>query len=418
MRSLLLVLVCAGCATTRSTPPEVAPAATPATPSPPPKKTPDEVKAELTALLARESATGPMQTFTLGDQTLTVESVTPVSVQAGKDEHAPRVIKLGLGASELVSCFLYPQAPDIGALLWSMLNSLKKAGFGINSVEITDLTVVEKSPATFVEIAYLVTKDGEQKLGVLKLMLYAHDEATSMCLHDEPGYSKSFVRVASSFAGATARALSVVSKTAIYRTVSITRVQDHIIGFERSEWFKTGAGVKIVTMTSSMIARSPTDVMASDAFTSVETGKDGFVTSKVTASVEGGEVAHKFLLTRTKNGYHFEGEQQGKALSGDLKTTDGKGLPSDVLIARRVLALNAKKPTVAFDDYLPTFNPAAFTQVTLTRDPKNPTHVEMVTGPMKMATVIDSAGMPESFTLQAGPLAIEQQRVFAEGKPE
>ncbi|MFZ5439352.1 MAG: hypothetical protein ACOZQL_05050 [Myxococcota bacterium] len=408
------------CATTQSAGP--APAAPPKESAPPPapvvkEKTPEERKAELMAAFARESTPQAEQTFSVGEQRVTVESATPVAPK--RNEGSSVQVELGLGASQPVTCFVYERGLDVGTLATRMAKSLT-GDTSLSSVRVSDITVVEKSPATFLELGYLAGKPGAQVLGQLKLMFYSSDESPLMCLHDEPGYVQSFKRITSTFAAAMARALTSPEVKYDWRSVSVMRVKGAPIGFERTAWMTRSDGDRVsMSVTAMLVPRSATEFLSTDGVTVTKFAKkDGRVIEKTEVSLNGGELERKLTLTRTKKGYHYEGTAQGKELAGDLVPTDAKGLLSDLLVAQKAKALTAAKPSFTYEEYSPGANPAALTKTVVTRDASVPRGVIIEAGPMKMNTVLDEAGMPQRLTLNAGPVVMELDRVFSEGKVE
>lgn len=419
MRALLITsLLFVGCATTQASESKAPPKEAPPPVAPPKaEKTAEERKAELLALFAREIPARPQQTFALAEKSVTVESATPVTPRASEGGKSVQ-LELGLGTSQPVTCFLYERGIDVGALATRLAGSVT-GDTTVNSVRVADITVVEKAPAVFVELTYLAGKADARQLGALKLMFYSSDESPLMCMHDEPGYAESFKRITTTFAGAMAKALFQPEGAPTYRTVSVMRIKGTAIGFERTAWVKQPNGDRVmVTTSSAIIPRSATEFMSTDGATITTVGKDGRVIDKTDVHLSSGELERKVKLTRTKKGYHYEGTQQGKELAGDLTPADAKGLLSDVLIAKQTKALTAAKPTFTYEEYAPSTNPAALTKLTVTRDASAPNSFIIENGPMKLTAVLDADGMPQRVSVPVGPLLMEQERVFVEGKPE
>src|SRR3990167_8911117 len=108
-----------GCATTQASEVKAPPKEAPAVPPKEPQKTAEERKAELLALFPREISARPQQTFALADQSVTVESATPVHPKVNEGAKSVQ-LELGLGTSQPVTCYLYERGIDVGSLATRM----------------------------------------------------------------------------------------------------------------------------------------------------------------------------------------------------------------------------------------------------------------------------------------------------------
>jgi hypothetical protein len=417
MRSLLLsaALVLSACATTKAATVEAPPPAKPTTPAAPPADDAATQRAKLEALFVRESEAAPAQSFTLKGQPLSVESSTPVEV-VRDDAAKSTTLTLGVGASTKVTCYLFDEPVDVGALVSRTLTNLKKE-LQLTQVRPSGIEVIEKNPAIFLEVGYTADTKAGRSLGQLKLMVYAAEEAPLLCLFDEPGYVKSFHRVASALAGAAGKALATATP-AVYRSIDVTRIGELDVGFSRTEWLKEKDGTYALTSTNTMLVpRSPTEWMTSDSATATKLEKDLTVKEKTFISASNGEMERQMVLKHGKGGaYTYEGVLQGKDLKGSLKTRDGKGLASDLTVAKltREQLLGGKKTELQLEDYAPDADPTAFTLVTLKRTAA-PRGVSVELGPMKLDTEVDASGLPEKVSLAVGPMTLRERRVFVEG---
>ena len=418
MRHVILVPMCllAACASTRATqrgtdsaPPDAGVAQE------------DEAtrKARLTALFERESQPSPDVTFTVLGKAVTVESSQPVTVTR-EEASASSTVSIGLGASTPMTCSLFDAPVQVGLLVTRTLAAVK-AKVEVVQVRPGGIEVIEKSPAVFLDVAYAVTSNGARSVGQLQLMAFASDDAPLFCSFDEPGYVKSFHRVAGGLATSLARALAKPGDVPTFRTVDITRIQGMPVGFGKTVWRKGKDGTgTFSTVGAMLVPRSPVDWLTTDQSTVATVAKDGTLKEKRFVVVSNGEPDRELVLSRVKVGqYTYGGTVQGKALKGVLKTHDKKDLPSDVLSARRIKRelLTGKAKELKIEDYVPDANPAGLTVVTVRKE-AGPNEVTMELGPMKLEATVDATGVTERAALHAGPVTIVEERAYNEGAVE
>jgi hypothetical protein len=376
-----------------------------------------EALAQVEALFAREAEASPMQPLTLGEKTVSLESSRPI--EARRDEaHQATVLTLGLGSAAAVSCTLYDRPIDAGGAIFRALAAIKGRA-RIAPQRPTSIEVVEKFPAFFVDLAYLVEQEGTQKRGEVKLLVYASDFASLLCVHDEPGYAQTFHRVARGAAAALELARANPTPPA-FHSIDLITLQGQQVGFARTTWLKRpGGALRVVTTSTTVMARTASDWLTSDEAAVAEVGKDGALVEKHFVSSSNGEPEQDLTLTRARRGvYQYRGTLQGKQLQGELTTADRKDLAGDPQQARRMKAevVSGKKAGLRLDDYLPGATPVAFTPVVVHKRP-GPNQVTIEAGPMRIEATLDASGLAESATLQLGPMTLVQQRAFVEGAP-
>lgn len=407
-----LVLV-VGCASSPKLPtPDVVPDAGPTVEA----ETDEARKARLTALFEREAEGLPRQAFSAAGAALTVESSQPVTV--ARDEQAHLVtFTLGLGGTQPLTCTLFEDGVDVGGRIFRVLSAIKSRG-QLVPLRPASVEVIERFPAVFLDLGYLMDQQGTLGRGQVKVLAYSSDDASLVCLHDEPGYARTFKRVASALAAELARALAKVREVPVFRSVDLLSTQGLTLGFARTSWFRNPDGtLRLVSVGSMVVPRSQSDWLTTDQLSVTLAAKDGTVTRKRGLLWSNGEVEKDVTLERKKAGtYAYQGTVQGKALQGELKTRDGKDLASDLLQARRIkqVLLSGKKAELRLEDYLPEANPVALTPVTMQKLP-GPGRVSAWVGTLQLEGTFDADGVSQKSSMQAGPATIVQERLFSEG---
>lgn len=406
--------VLSGCATTGGSvatappaPPDAGAAAAP---------TEAEQRAALEALFDREAGPSPTQQVAVGEVTLSLESSTPVEVRREEAAQAT-ILQLGLGGSQPVRCTLFDHPIDPGGTLFKTLEALK-ARVQVQPRRPLDIELVEKAPAIFLDLLYQVQRDGQALRGEYQLMLHADDGAPLLCEFDEPGYQQAFRRVTAGVAAAVSRARARLPRDA-FRWVDLLSIQGRPVGFIRALWLKQkGGGARTLTSTTLLVPRTASDWLANDEVSVIEVGKDGGVLEKRQVNVSNGTPELDVTLTRVRRGvYAYRGTSQGKALAGQLTTSDRKDVPGDPRQARMMADFTAStRKTLRLEDYLPAASPVALTPV-ITTHGAGPREVTIEAGPMTFRATLDATGLTERASMPMGPVTMDQQRAFTEGKP-
>lgn len=148
-----------------------------------------------------------------------------------------------------MKCYVYDKPIDAGATVSRVLQSVREK-FTVARLKVRAVEVVERSPALFVELQYLAASPAGKRLGQLKLGVFPDVASPVFCLHDEPGYLKTFQRVATRLATILARSSPAVGPPTTYRTVSVTSLEGVPVGFDAVRYAKGEDGVRRITRPS------------------------------------------------------------------------------------------------------------------------------------------------------------------------
>ena len=356
----------------------------------------------------------------LGTRRVKVEAAGPVEVKPDAEKKFIE-LKLPIGTQLPVQCFLYPAPIDAGATLARSIAQVKSR-FTIASIRLVAVEVVERAPALFVELKYLVDAPTGKQAGLLKLAVFPDTGSPVFCLHDEPGYQKGFQRITTRLASILARSAPETGPVTTYRTVSIDTLNGVPVGFDTVRFTKTDDGVKhISTVSTLLLPRSATEWMAQDSATISDLDADGIISARRVIAATNGELQLNMLATH--NGgrlYTYAGTSSGKELSGTFKTKGARGFESDVLLGRALKneLLTDKVKQLEVEQYLPELTPLAPTLFVARRAPSGPRVVELTTPQLKIVTTVDENGDSEATDVQLGTFVLHSARKFIEGKPE
>jgi len=110
------------------------------------------------------------------------------------------IVEIPIGTQAKVRCQVFPDEVDAGGTLQGVVKELT-AKVQPKQVAPWAVRVVGESAATFVSVIYHAQSPRGTLVGELKLALHAVPTRPVLCMHDEPGYRKTFETVVSDFGG-------------------------------------------------------------------------------------------------------------------------------------------------------------------------------------------------------------------------
>lgn len=335
-----------------------------------------------------------------------------------RPEDKVTVIAIPIGEGGEVSCFLYEDDLDPGAVLLSMLNNLKKSA-KIRQITPREVQVVREAPVASVSALYTVEEKGENLLGQLKLAYHTRLNHSTLCLGDQVGYSKTFHDVSTALFETLENGREDLNPR--YVEISAASVQDVPAGFERSMIFGDAKEERRVTVSLLMLLRSPSDLVTSDSVSTEVANADQRVVAGRWFDSESGKPNLEMSLELGAGGtYRYQGTFRGKPIEGSFSHSDKRGLPSaralETELKRRI-----RKPgafTLSHVSYHPGQDPTRPAEETYSRladDPQN--RVRFKQGELEVVGTVDAQGRLESGDASLGRMKFRLARVFVRGTP-
>jgi len=345
-----------------------------------------------------------------------VEAKATPSVSAdGKSE----TVRVALGTEQALSCTIVRSRVDVAALVRSYVNEIK-GRVSIAAIRPVAVSVAAASPVLFAEIVYTADSADGKRLGHVLLGIHAHNSRSFVCEHDEPGYEKTFQRVVTGLAASLAGGGEDDRGGARFREIHVMRIGEVPVGFtEHVVWNRKGGGRVAKVWTSQLLPRSPTEVVARDSYSEeLYDAKDLLETGSY-AIAGNGEVSARTRVTRAKDGvtYAYEGQQEGKKLSGTFTTR--AGLATDLWFARRFDKPRGYGPKeeVRAEAYELDANPAGPVEISYQKDASRVRGVALTVGPAKLTGVVDDVGIVSESQMAVGPATLAIERAFVQGAP-
>jgi hypothetical protein len=405
------------------------PQAAPSSAAPAPGSSPADGATALQRALARELPPLAVQPFrTRAGFEGSVEAISPPEVKA---EEGAEELTIALGTEQALTCTLFSKRVDAGATVWRLAESVRKS-LKLLLARPVEVLAVEGSPLVLAEIGY--QSDGEKGpvppgeergsaagtglVGQLKVAVYAHDAHSFLCLHDEPGYARTFARVVKGLAsslrgGEDARVGARFAEIAVMRIGPLpTGYTEHVV------WDRRGGGRVAASYTAQLLPRGPADLVAVDSYSEEESDASDLLSAASYAHLTNGDADARIQLTRAKDGrtFRYEGEKDGKALRGSFRTK--AGLSTDLWFARR-LAASAKPPKgeLRHEAYSYEANPVGALPAVCRRDPAGGRRASMDVGAIRLSGELDANGLFATGEVPVGPTKLVIERTWSRGAP-
>jgi hypothetical protein len=266
---------------------------------------------------------------------------------------------------------------------------------------------------------YTLEQESGLALGQLKLALHTRFDHTSLCVHDQLGFSKTFQRASSAFFGKLATGRDELMPG--YTEVGVATIGEVPAGFDRRMIFRDGTQERRVSTSLLLLLKSPTELATSDSASSEVLNAQGRVVSAEFVSIESGLSDLKVSLERKQGGqYSYQGVVHGKPIEGRFTHGDKRGLPGGGLLEQE-LKKRAKKAG-AFSLAHPMYNPyqdptRATDRIYLRMADDPPNRIRTKRGETEVVGTIDADGRFEGAEATIGGQQIRFQRAYQRGKP-
>lgn len=322
-----------------------------------------------------------------------------------------------IGGEIPAECLLYRDALDSATTLRNLINELLD-GFSTTRIAKIDAGTFGPLPYVYLESLYLTD---QKAAGVLKGIVVPVGDSTLACLHDEPGYSRTFVDMVGGLAGSL-RIGDAESEAWKFQEILVWRLNDMNVGFTVNRVAHPDEGeIRSVVETAVVLPRSVEETLTLDGYDVVFETEDGELVAGMYAEATSGELTLSVNIEKTaQHSYTVSGEFQGKAVNTRLEPDAALVGPyrQYVDLVRAAHPGDGKPRPISVDAYVPSANPldtlAVEAQPTGQRVEDLPEY-DMLFGGLKATSLIDSRGA-KSLTVRMGSLEMQLSRAWIEGQ--
>jgi hypothetical protein len=374
----------------------------------------DDEPADVAALMTRELPPLEKRPVASKDQgwKARTEGLSPPKVARQKDRVT---VALDLGLEGPMGCEVLDDLIDMGSSFASVLAALGE-NLEVKHVSPYSFQMIDGEPAMFVRIVYAVEVEGEQRVGDFKFMVSPRQQHPFVCSLDVPGYSESFVRIASEFG----QSFEFKSTTPDYQREEVwkTSLGDVPIGFVALRVVPGEDSLfTSITLSSMLIPASPEELSTHDEATVIVHDAKGTVMQGKWLNIENLETALDIDLVGGPGAYRYSGTFKGKSVSG--KVADARLVYGQVPMteyARRVGRREAVKP-LELSEYYPSLDPTKGIPIRYTGKPHDGgASVTCEFGSMTVDFETDRDGTARSMRLDMAGMLMTGELVYENGK--
>lgn len=329
-----------------------------------------------------------------------------------------------IGGKSPVECWFYLEAVDpanaIEQMQRNVINSLAEE----NETTVrgmrpyfTDSGVHDGVPYLALDYLYTIGEEDNIQIGLSKGRIAPVGDIVVACMHNEPGYRKTFARV---FEGLVSE-ISVETDTPepYYREIYRISLGDTPVGIAWSEFRKDADGdTSIETGSATIVQVGPETVTVNDSYTVEYSLPDGRLINQADISTTDREVEASLALTYTDAGYwHVEGTFQGKEVSFELDgaTEPLSSLGQNQAVARMIAAGDQEK--IGFPAWFAEVDPSTFQETVFEIEGRDgDLYTGVLTAGIRMDARVDEQGSVYDASFSLGPNKMTMERVWNEGE--
>jgi hypothetical protein len=373
-------------------------------------------KFDFDAVLRREIQPLRVQKFAHDVVSGEVEAASAPQIERTKESIK---IVIPIGTQAPVECYVYHERTDGASTIWQVVDAVKKK-IDVRLFEPTDVFVAAGHAALAAHAIYVVKQAKGDAGGELKLIYYENPLVSTLCTHDEAGYSGAFKRLAKGLFESLKRSDRRLESKPSKREVSVIKVNGRPTGYSDNVDYDSGKDTVVSeSVTAKLLPRSPNEVMVEDTITTETSDKAGQLLEYVHVGVSGTEVALVIKLKRLGAGeYSYSGKQNGKPINGKFKTKSKLGPATGQAIAKNIreLLLSGKATSFKSEEYSPDLDPTAPIEALYEIESKEQRKVRSSFGPAKIEGTVDEHGELEKSEMHMGSSTVTEERLSSEGK--
>lgn len=320
-----------------------------------------------------------------------------------------------LGTEGALQCDVLAEPVDAGGTLRRLVREAAQR-VEVERVQVQDVVALAEGAALVLEVRYQVDTGQGRAVGWLKVLLYASPVLPLVCTHDEVGYTQSFRRIATGLAESL-RPGSGAPAGPYHTELHVVRLEGEPVGYEQRTVRRTVDGTLEVERVRSVVReRSPRELATEDTVSTEVVGEGGRLVSKRYARAVNGEVVLQVGLEHVQGPeYRYEGQQEGRQLSGKLRVESGLASEPGALEAVREQLLTGKRRELILQVYAPEEEATAVVVQEWRRVEGEEGRVTRRVGAREVELSVDGQGVVRQEERTEGGQRLEQVRTRVRG---
>lgn len=200
-----------------------------------------------------------------------------------------------VGGEQPIRCFIYPHAVPLAQTLRTFVVNVQARAA---EHRITDLDAGEMGGQPYLRVATRYRLAGDPAEGAVKYLASRGARMTTLCLHDEPGYTATFERLVGQLVGSLRLAEDPAAHPQVlaWHGIFVGRSRQHGATVVDSQLLAGATRHAYSTMTSSLEVLADGVLQATDATDTQFSTVDGRVLASLHTQVRDGELQHALRL--------------------------------------------------------------------------------------------------------------------------
>jgi hypothetical protein len=369
-------------------------------------------KFDFAAEMKKESTGLKPFTVSAPDGSFTAKVSASAAPQVTVDDKAVS-IALEIGSKRPMDCAIFDKRIDAASTLWTLgVEPLAK----MPTQEVLGTEVGADEDRPFLTLNMAAVNEAKEAF-VMKVTAVMLADAAVVCRHEEIGY----VTTAKSVALELARTLtkSRTGKTVPFHEIHVLKLDGTPMGWHERFVFDGETGGAFEIAYDATLISKGNGVLVSDAVSTTEVDKDGFVKTVTRAEGNPDGLSKRLVLQRAgATSYEVDGEVGDNKVH--TKLTSKKPIRGMALTAQDIVANARATKAVPYveESWSSTRPPGEISVSTYTRqprfDPKAPAYT-VKNGNDEMSVTFDAEGHPTRVTSKMDGLNVEMSRVFFKG---
>lgn len=324
-------------------------------------------------------------------------------------------VSLAFGSESPATCVVRPDRVDLASSVRGMIveaaDRVELQAVRVHASEVAGATPIMGATAFYLDIS-----GPSPAPGAIKVRAATNHSGSILCWHDEVGFEETLAGVSRALAqgldglAAEARRAEVESVD-----VAIVKLDGASIGYSEEITRRSSRGERVSQEVSSMlVAKSPTDLIARDSYEVVRADEDGRVLVHNHADADNGALSVNLTLVH-KGGrtYGYSGLFRSREVAGHFDAKEELIMSAEHQRRFSAQIRGGQPAKVAFESYSPNTRLDGTTTITLEGEPGR---FRMETEELQITGTLDSDGWPLGGRLEAGRLVLELERAFFWGR--
>lgn len=326
-----------------------------------------------------------------------VASAGDVTMQRDGDTS---VAEFSIGASAPVQCIFSDEIKDQANLLRAVYEDVRRTA-AATQIAAIDAGASESNSYIDLHFAYRTRTPAGERVGYMKMRSLTSGDRSVLCMHDEPGFLQTFHR-------ATLPLLRTTPSTSAQR-VLVVSLNGNNVGTMSVRRSRDEQDTIEDTTFSTLLARTPVDLLAEDRIDSERFDARGELAARVNGTDENGAIEQKTWQREAATlRYPFEGTHLGRPLRGVVTTREPLRASAAMVIALVRDGVVGRTPAVEREE-LQESNPLVTTRSRIElvrREGPNRAWIRFVSARDTLDALVDEQGLPLQARITVGTMTL------------